>query len=103
MVKVKFGNYEPSQDLSGEWPSFPKLLYRYEFPNGYGASVLMARYSYGGDVGLYEVAVMKDGDICYNTPITSDVVGHLTADEVTELLREIEALPKKGENDNEEG
>ena len=33
----------------------------------------------------------------YDTPITSDVVGDLTADEVTELLRQIEALPKEGE------
>lgn len=103
MEKVKFGNYEPSQDLSGEWPSFPKLLYRYEFPNGYGASVLNSTYSHGGEAGLYELAVLKDSDICYSTPITNDVIGHLTAEEVTELLREIEALPKEGENDNEEG
>ena len=103
MEKVKFGHYEPTEDLSGKFPMFPKLLYRYEFPNGYGASVLNSTYSHGGEAGLYELAVLKDSDICYSTPITNDVIGHLTAEEVTELLREIEVLPKEGENDNEEG
>ena len=36
--------------------------------NGYGWSVVSL-----GD-GTYEVAVLKDGDICYHTPITNEVV-----------------------------
>lgn len=93
MTKIKFGNYEPVEDLSGHFTSFSKLLYRYEFKNGYGASVLRSSYSFGGDRGLFELAVLKDGDICYNTPITNDVIGYLTADEVTEYLQQIEKLP----------
>lgn len=31
MLKIKFGNYEPAEDLSGRFPSFSKLLYHYEF------------------------------------------------------------------------
>ena len=45
---------------------------------------------------LNELMVLKDAVPCYDTPITSDVVGYLTADEVTELLRQIEALPQEG-------
>lgn len=99
MTKIKFGNYEPIEDLSGHFPSFSKLLYHYEFKNGYGASVLRSSYSFGGDRGLFELAVLKGGDICYNTPITNDVIGYLTADEVTEYLQQIEKLPdlQKGE------
>lgn len=93
MPYIKFGNYEPIEDLSGRFPSFSKLLYHYEFENGYGASVLRSSYSFGGDRGLFELAVLKDGDICYSTPITSDVVGYLTADEVAEYLSRIEKLP----------
>lgn len=98
MTKIKFGNYEPVEDLSGRFPSFSKLLYHYEFKNGYGASVLRSSYSFGGDRGLFELAVLKGGDICYSTPITNDVIGYLTADDVAGYLRQIEALPRiKGE------
>nr|DAS69427.1 MAG TPA: hypothetical protein [Caudoviricetes sp.] len=93
MTKIKFGNYEPVEDLSGHFPSFSKLLYHYEFKNGYGASVLRSSYSFGGDRELFELAVLKDGDICYSTPITNDVIGYLTADKVTEYLQQIEKLP----------
>ena len=42
---------------------------------------------------MFELAVLKDGDICYNTPITNDVIGYLTADDVTKYLQQIEKLP----------
>lgn len=67
---------------------------RADFGNGYGASVIRGPYSYGGDQGLYELAVMRAGRLCYDTPITDDVEGHLTPDDVTGLLAKIEALPK---------
>jgi len=62
------------------------------FDNGYGASVVKTNMSYGGKEGLYELAVLFDGLISYDTPITDDVIGFLTEDEVTELLQKIEAL-----------
>lgn len=66
---------------------------RYTFKNGYSASVVSHKYSYGGSEGLWEVAVLNaNGDICYDTPITSDVIGYLTEDEVEEVLRKIEKL-----------
>jgi len=65
----------------------------HEFPNGYSASVIIGPKSYGGSRGLYELAVMYDGDLDYTTPITDDVLGHLSPGEVTEILAQIEALP----------
>lgn len=65
---------------------------RVAFPNGYGASVIRGPYTYGGPEGLYELAVLQDGKLCYSTPITEDVIGHLTEAQVMELLQQIEAL-----------
>jgi hypothetical protein len=74
-----------------------KKLYR--FDNGYGASVLKNEFSYGGNKGLWELAVLKytkngKSKITYDTPITSDVIGHLTDEEVERILDQINQLPK---------
>ena len=65
------------------------------FDNGYGASVICHRFSYGGKEGKYELAVIKapDWELCYDTPITSDVQGWLSKAGVTNLLKKIEELP----------
>ena len=69
---------------------------RYKFPNGYGASVIMGGMAYCDMDHPYEVAVIGlDGHLCYTTPITSDVKGHLNADEVNELLLKIKELPSE--------
>lgn len=72
------------------------------FENGYGASVITNPYSYGGDVGLFEVAVLhgadpKTAELCYATPVTNDVIGWLSAEAVEEHLTSIAALPEKSE------
>ena len=68
----------------------------YQFANGFGASVVQFPGSYGYDAGLWELAVVKfDGDdysICYDTPITDDVLGHLSDAEVQQTLARINAL-----------
>ena len=66
---------------------------RLDFQNGYGASIVQSEYSYGGSEGLYEIAVLKEGSICYDTPITSDVLGYLNENDVIEIINSIEALP----------
>ena len=38
-----------------------------KFENGYGASIICNYMSYGGDKGLFEVAILKGDDICYDT------------------------------------
>lgn len=79
----------------------------YHFDNGYGASVVQFGYLFrGGEFtwfhygseSTWELAVLKrskvtEWDICYDTPITSDVMGHLTKGEVEMLLERIKDLP----------
>ncbi|MEY4571840.1 MAG: hypothetical protein RLZ10_1051 [Bacteroidota bacterium] len=64
-----------------------------QYPNGYGASVVKGEHTYGGKNGLYELAVFgKDGHITYDTPITDDVLGHLTEQDVEKILNDIKNL-----------
>lgn len=98
MAFIKFGNYEPkSEKVTTDIYNGPAMQHIYFFANGYGASVIQNCYSYGHEYGLYELAVLKDGRLCYDTPITSNVIGYLTADKVAEYLQRIEELPKEGE------
>lgn len=63
------------------------------FDNGYGVSVIKTPFSYGGKMGLYELAVLDSGeDITYNTPVTNDVLGHLSEEEVTKYMIEVQKL-----------
>lgn len=64
----------------------------YKFPNGYGASVIRHKGSYGYQKGLWELAVLFGGELCYDTEITDDVIGHLNDPEVDQLLRRIHRL-----------
>jgi hypothetical protein len=87
--------YEPIDARPLESGAVQKL---YRFKNNYGASVVKGEHTYGGDEGLWELAVVHFDtsggfNLCYTTPITSDVEGHLTDDAVEELLAKIEALP----------
>jgi len=68
------------------------IVSRTKFDNGYEASVVKSEHSYGGKDGLYELAIFKDDDICYDTPITNDVLGYLTDKDVTEVLIKIQQL-----------
>jgi hypothetical protein len=64
------------------------------FDNGYGISVVKGPHSYGGKLGLYEIAVLdSDGEITYGTHITDDVLGFLTPEDVTRHMIEIQELP----------
>lgn len=63
------------------------IVSRLEFENGYGVSVVRHDASYGHDRGLYEMAVLKDGDIHYDNPIANgDVVGYLREEDVTDAM-----------------
>jgi len=63
-----------------------------EFDNGYGISVITGYGAYGSTDAPYEIAVLKDGGICYDTEITSDVIGYLTPDRVTKIMIKIQEL-----------
>lgn len=69
------------------------IISRIKFDNGYGASVVKGPYTYGGDKGLYELAVTdSNDDLTYSTPVTNDVEGYLTEEDVTKLLIQIQNL-----------
>ncbi len=66
---------------------------RMDFDNGFGVSVVCTPYTYGGDKGLYELAVFKDGHIHYDNPIANgDVIGYLKPEDVTEVMEKIQKL-----------
>ena len=76
------------------------VQYLFKFENGYGASVVKHWCSYGYREDLWELGVLYFESenpvkyhLSYNTPITDDVIGYLTDEEVRELLGRIKALP----------
>ena len=65
----------------------------YGFPNGYGASVIKHDNSYGSKENLWELAVLNGaGELDYSTPITDDVLGRLTWENVYNTLTTIKEL-----------
>lgn len=81
-----------------EWLGGTQEVYKYE--NGFGASVIRGPYTYGGEEGLWEVAVLNNFQgqkyhLCFSTKITDDVLGYLTREQVEEVLKRIEMLPKE--------
>jgi hypothetical protein len=66
------------------------------FDNHFGVSVIKGPYSHGGDKGLYELAViymapdMDESILHYDNEVANgDVRGHLTEDEVSELIEQV--------------
>ena len=79
--------FEPSESLLNGVKS------RIDFDNGYGASVIKNRFSYGGSAGFYELGVTKDDQLHYDNPVANgDVIGWLGEEEVSKLLIEIQNL-----------
>lgn len=65
-----------------------------DFPNGYSISVIDGPGTYSTRGLTYEIAVLDAKGICYDTPITGDVLGHQTSGQVTEIMKQIQELPK---------
>lgn len=89
-----FGNKE---FLVKSVPVMGGIKHRFTFPNGYTASVIRYPGSYGYEMDLWEVAVLYDDEIVYDTPITNDVIGWLSEEEVKETLLQIRNLPERDE------
>ena len=67
------------------------------FDNNFGVSVIQNPYSHGGKKGLYELAVlymspeMKYSKLHYDNDVAQGyVVGHLTQEEVSELMVKVQ-------------
>lgn len=75
-------------------PDDSGIYSRTMFENGFGASVIRHKYSYGGKDGLYELAVLDtDGEIHYDNAVAEgDVHGYLNEEGVTNLLAHIQIL-----------
>lgn len=79
--------FEPSE------PILNGVQARIDFDNGYGASVIKNRISYGESAGLYELGVTKDNQLHYDNPVANgDIIGWLDEEEVSKLLIEIQNL-----------
>ena len=84
---------------------YPGALHAiFKFKNGYGASVISSKYSYGGNRGLFELAIIHwgdddDWDLSYDTDISSDILGYLTRNDVHKLLDRIEKLNVHGKEE----
>lgn len=72
-----------------------------EFENGYGVSVICGSFYYcsprknlyaASMYETYEVAVLKDGDLCSDTPITDNVFGYLTPEKVSDVMEQVQNL-----------
>ena len=61
--------------------------------NGFAASIIQTPFSKGGYAGLFELAVVKNGELCYDTPITNDVLGCMTLRETVKATIEVSELP----------
>ena len=66
------------------------IQYIYRFDNGIKVSVILSRYSYGGEKGYFEIGVFNHGEMWYNNTITGSdsVMGWLTWEQVQEKLKE---------------
>ena len=74
-----------------EWASTHGITLLFE--NGYSADIVDT--GYGSDEGLLETAVMYDGNIVYDTPITNDVIGWQDEEEAVATALEIANLPPR--------
>lgn len=86
-------NYKTYEDIEFNWVEYlGGFTSSTIFDNGYGVSVVKHDGSYGGKQGLYELVVLKGGELCYDTEITDNVLGYLTPHEVTEIMIKVQEL-----------
>ena len=69
----------------------------YKFPNGYGASVINHEFSYGLEVAVVEFIEDEFAEeeiftLVFDTPVTDDVIGYCTEEQVNEILQEVYKL-----------
>ena len=62
------------------------------FCNKYGVSVISGEYAYTNEKYMYEVAILKDGRITYESGITDDVIGYCDEKKVTDIMKKVQEL-----------
>lgn len=68
------------------------LQAKMNFDNDYGVSVVKFNGSYGFSNDLWEVAILYKDSLTYNTEITDDVLGYQTDQDVTDVMKKVQAL-----------
>lgn len=67
---------------------------KWRFDNGYGASVILHRGSYGVELAVLRFHEDGSWGLVYDTPVTDDVIGWIEGPgELRDLLRQIRDLP----------
>lgn len=75
----------------------PKGIYAtMEFDNGFTASVIRNEMSYGNAQGLYELAVLKDGEFSSDTDITDNVLGWQDEKDIDRTLNAMSKMDSEG-------
>lgn len=93
----EYKDFQAHNGLCEQHQRMDGAQWKFKFDNGYGASVITGGIAYCDDAHPYELAVLLHDELCYDTPITDDVIGYLTSDEVFDLLDKIEQLESDGE------
>lgn len=69
---------------------------RMQFDNGYGISVLLGGEGiYSNGIDTYEVAILYDDELCYDSGLCDDILAYRTQEEITELMEKIQQLSNK--------
>ena len=69
------------------------MSYTEFYENGYGVSVISSEFSYGLELAVLR-GTEENAEICYDTPITDDVCGHLDSEILAEIIKDVKSLPK---------
>jgi hypothetical protein len=88
-VEARRGSHEIDEMMTPT-PKWARL----RLPNGYEISVIAGWGAYGGGEGLYELAILDADGLTYETPITDDVEGWLTPEELSQVIQKVADLPR---------
>ena len=74
------------------------LMARFNFKNGFGVSVVRFKItndsygSYTDNEQEWEVAILKNDELTYETNLTNDVIGHQSEEDVSNIMKKIQGL-----------
>lgn len=107
---VVSGTEEQGKDLFLDHPLFKNYFvreagvfapetecWRFNVPNhsNMEVSVIRSSMTYGGSEGLFELAMLRNDKCCYDTPITDDVRGWLSEEDVLSILEDVQRIYKE--------
>jgi len=85
----QFENLEFEDHPSQPW--FEKQA-RMSFENGYGVSVVTGQHAYTSKDKPYEVAVLYNDSVTYDSPLTDDVLGYQSEEDLSEIMKTLQEL-----------